>query len=263
MVISPHAWPMLFVGLLWFVSTGAIIWLDNLPRRTFRWSMAGAGMLAGIGIWAAIASAADTSAIGAYVAFAAATAIWGWHEMSFLMGYVAGPNRLPEAPGLTGWARFKSASATLIHHEIALVATGALLYALVWGQPNRLAADSFALLYLMRLSTKLNIFLGVANLSTDIMPAHLTYLKSYFRTARMNPLFPVSAAASAWLCWLLWAQGMAAPANSGAAVAAMMLFTLAAVALLEHLFIMLPLRDSALWRWAHTNKAKAGGSHGL
>lgn len=254
---------MLFVGLLWFVSTGAIIWLDNLPRRTFRWSMAGAGAVALISLCIVVLSASDTSAAGAYTAFAASTAIWAWHEMSFLMGYVAGPNRAPQAPGLTGWARFRSASATLIHHEVALVATGALLYALVWNQPNRLAAYAFALLYLMRLSTKLNIFLGVANLSTDIMPAHLAYLKSYFRTARMNALFPVSALASAWLCWVLWSQGMAAPAGSGAAASAMMLFTLAAVALLEHLFIMLPLRDSALWRWAHTNKAEAGGTHGL
>jgi putative photosynthetic complex assembly protein 2 len=166
---------------------------------------------------------------------------------------------LPEASGLTGWTRFRSATGTLIHHEVALVATGALLYALVWGQPNRLAADAFALLYLMRLSTKLNIFLGVANLSTDIMPAHLAYLKSYFRTARMNALFPVSALGSAWLSWALWRQGVAAPGGSGVSVAAMMLFTLTAVALLEHLFIMLPLRDSALWRWAQSKKAEAGG----
>lgn len=263
MVISPHAWPMLFVGLLWFVSTGAIIWLDNLPRRTFRWSMAGAALVALAGLWAAIASASDASVVGAYTAFAASTAIWGWHEMSFLMGFVSGPNRASEAPGLTGWARFRSASATLIHHEIALVATGALLYALAWNQPNHVAADSFALLYLMRLSTKLNIFLGVANLSTDIMPAHLAYLKSYFRTARMNALFPLSALGSAWLCWLLWSRGIGAPDGSGTAAGSMMLFTLGAVALLEHLFIMLPLKDSALWRWAHNNKAKAGGSHGL
>jgi putative photosynthetic complex assembly protein 2 len=259
MVISPHAWPMLFVGLLWFVSTGAIIWLDNRHPRTFRASMAGASLVAALGLWAVIASASDASATGAYIAFAASTAIWGWHEMSFLMGFVSGPNRAPEAPGLTGWARFKSASATLIHHEIALVATGALLYALTWNEPNRLAADSFALLYAMRLSTKLNIFLGVANLSTDIMPPHLAYLKSYFRSARMNALFPVSLIGSAWASWALWQAGMAAPAGSGPAAAAMMLFTLAAVALLEHLFIMLPLRDSVLWRWAQTKKAEAGG----
>jgi putative photosynthetic complex assembly protein 2 len=262
-VISPHAWPMLFVGLLWFVSTGAIIWLDNRPRRTFRWSMAGATLVALAGLAAVVASAPDSSAAGAYTAFAAATAIWAWHEMSFLMGYVSGPNRAPEAPGLTGWARFRSASATLIHHEVALVATGALLYAVVWNQPNRLAADAFALLYLMRLSTKLNIFLGVPNLTTDIMPAHLAYLKSYFRTARMNALFPISAVGSAWLCWMLWGNGIAAPPGSGEAASAMMLFTLAAVALLEHLFIMLPLRDSALWRWAYTREAEAGGPHGL
>jgi putative photosynthetic complex assembly protein 2 len=263
MVISPHAWPILYVGLLWFVSTGAIVWLDNRPRPTFKWSMAGAGITAIGGLWATRAVAGDTSPTGAYVGFAAATLIWGWHEMSFLMGYVAGPNRAPETPGLTGWARFRSASATLIHHEIALVATGALLYALLWGAPNRLAADAFALLYLMRLSTKLNIFLGVANLSTEIMPAHLSYLKSYFRTARMNWLFPVSAIGSAWLSWALWQRGLDAPAGSGQSVAAMMLFTLTAVALLEHFFIMLPLRDSVLWRWAKLNKAQAGGYNGL
>lgn len=259
MVISPHAWPMLYVGLIWFVSTGAIIWLDNLPRSTFRWSMAGATLVAVTGFAGAIVTASDASAAGAYLAFAAATAIWAWHEMSFLMGYVSGPNRAPEATGLTGWARFRSATATLIHHEIALVLTGALLYALTWTQANRLAADAFALLYLMRLSTKLNIFLGVANLSTDIMPAHLAYLKSYFRTRRMNALFPFSAIGSAWLSWILWQRGVSALAGSGASVAAMMLFTLTAVALLEHLFIMLPLRDSVLWRWANTKKAEAGG----
>jgi putative photosynthetic complex assembly protein 2 len=263
MVISPHAWPMLFVGLLWFVSTGAIIWLDNRPRRTFPWSMAGAGLLALVSVAGVVATGSDDSLVGAYWAFACATVIWGWHEMSFLMGYVSGPNRLPERAGLTGWARFRSASATLIHHEVALVATGLLLYAIVWNQPNHLAADSFALLYLMRLSTKLNIFLGVPNLSTDIMPAHLAYLKSYFRTAPMNALFPVSLAGSAWLSWVLWRQGVEAPAGSGASAAAMMLFTLTAVALLEHLFIMLPLRDSALWRWAHIKKIEAGGTHGL
>lgn len=254
---------MLAVGLLWFVSTGAIIWLDNLPRRTFPYSMAGAGLLAIVSLFGVIATSGDPSAAAAYWAFACATAIWGWHEMAFLMGYVSGPNRLPEAPGLTGWARFRSASATLIHHEVALVLTGALLYALVWNQPNTLAADSFALLYLMRLSTKLNIFLGVPNLSTDIMPAHLAYLKSYFRSARMNALFPVSLAGSAWLSWALWRQGTEVVAGSGDSVASMMLFTLTAVALLEHLFIMLPVRDTALWAWAQTKKAEAGGTHGL
>jgi putative photosynthetic complex assembly protein 2 len=263
MVISAHAWPMLFVGLLWFVSTGAIIWLDNLPRRTFRWSMAGAGLLALTALGGVFATAEDSSQSGAYLAFACATAIWGWHEMSFLMGYVSGPNRAEERPGLAGLARFRSAAATLIHHEVALVATGLLLYAILWNQPNRLAADAFALLYLMRLSTKLNIFLGVPNLSTDIMPAHLAYLKTYFRTAPMNALFPFSLAGSAWLSWVLWRQGIEAPAGSGTAAAAMMLFTLTAVALLEHLFIMLPLRDSALWRWAQIKKIEAGGTHGL
>ena len=39
----------------------------------------------------------------AYAGFAAAIVIWGWHEMSFLMGAVAGPNRAECPPDATGW----------------------------------------------------------------------------------------------------------------------------------------------------------------
>ena len=66
---------MLAVGLLWFVSTGAIIWLDNLPRRTFPYSMAGAGLLAIVSLFGVIATSGDPSAAAAYWAFACATAI--------------------------------------------------------------------------------------------------------------------------------------------------------------------------------------------
>jgi putative photosynthetic complex assembly protein 2 len=243
-------WPVLYVALVWFVSTGAITWLDNRPRHTFVFSMASATIIALLSVAGILATANSTTAVGAYAAFACATAIWGWHEMAFLMGFVSGPNRSPEIPGLTGWARFRSATATLIHHEVALVATGAVLYALLWNAPNRLAADSFALLYLMRLSTKLNIFLGVANMSSEIMPAHLAYLKTYFRVARMNWLFPVTLIGASWLTWAYWNAAHVAAAGSGAEAAAMMLFTLTAVATLEHLFLVLPFRDSALWRWA-------------
>ncbi len=250
MVNGDLGWPVLYVALVWFVSTGAIIWLDNRARSTFRASMTGATVLAALAVAGTLATANTTGGSGAYAAFAYATVIWGWHEMAFLMGFVSGPNRAPEVPGLAGWARFRSATATLIHHEVALVATGAVLYVLLWGSPNRLTADAFALLYLMRLSTKLNIFLGVANMSSEIMPPHLAYLKSYFRVARMNWLFPVALAGAGWLTWAFWTAATNAPAGSGAEAAAMMLFTLTAVATLEHLFLVLPLRDSALWRWA-------------
>jgi putative photosynthetic complex assembly protein 2 len=244
------AWPIVYVALVWFISTGAIIWLDNRAPETFGASLMGATVVTALATCAVIVSRGDSSASGAYIAFAAATAIWGWHEMSLLMGFVAGPNRAEGPEGLTGWARFKAASATLIHHEIALAATALALYALCWGHPNMLAAHVFGLLFVMRLSTKLNIYLGVANFSADIMPPRIAYLKTYFRVAPMNPLFPFSLAASAWLTWSFLSSAQTAPAGSGASLGAMMLFTLTALAVIEHLFLMVPLKDSALWKWA-------------
>ncbi len=249
------AWPILYVALVWFISTGAIIWLDNRSPVTYGASLMGATVVAGIAVCAVIVSLNDTSATGAYTAFAAATAIWGWHEMSFLMGIVMGPNRSDCPPGLTGWARFKAATATLIHHEIALAITCAALYALCWGHPNMLAAHVFGLLFVMRLSTKFNIFFGVANFSADIMPPRLAYLKSYFRTAPMNWFFPFSLVATAMLTWTFLNAAQAAPTGSGEAVGAIMLFTLVSLALLEHAFLMMPLRDSLLWDWAFPGKS--------
>lgn len=246
------AWPILYVALVWFISTGAIIWLDNRDPETYGGSLLGATVVAGIAIFALLVTRDDTSATGAYTSFAVATAIWGWHEMSFLMGFVSGPNRSECPPGLAGWARFKAASATLIHHEIALAATALLLYAACWGYPNMLAAHVFGLLFAMRLSTKFNIFFGVANFTADIMPPRLAYLKSYFKVAPMNAFFPFSLAASVGLTWLFLDRALALPAGSGSGVASTMMFTLVALALLEHAFLMMPLRDSALWDWAST-----------
>jgi putative photosynthetic complex assembly protein 2 len=188
------AWPILYVALVWFISTGLIIWLDNKSPETYGASLMGATIVAGVSFGGMIVSLHDQSAFGAYLAFASATGLWAWHEMSLLMGFVSGPNREACPPGLTGWARFKAATATLIHHEIALALTVAALYALSWGQPNMVAAQVFTLLFIMRLSTKFNIYFGVANFSADIMPPRLAYMKSYFRTAPMNAFFPFGSA---------------------------------------------------------------------
>jgi hypothetical protein len=45
-------------------------------------------------------------------------------------------------------------------------------------------------------------------------------------------------------------------ASEGSAMATgfVLLFTLAALALLEHFFMVLPVQDAALWRWASPSK---------
>lgn len=230
---------------LWFASTALIVWLANRPRRTFRASMAWTAAGAALGLVLITVSATSIGAAAIYASFIGALLVWGWHELAFLSGAVAGPRRLP-GTARTRWGRFGEATAALIHHELALAATALLLLSLSWGEHNQTGAAAFALLFGLRLSAKLNLHLGVPNFSHDLLPAHLDYLKSYFGPPRFGAALAVSLAASLGLAGWLGAQAIAAPAAPGMDL----LFSLAALGALEHLFLALPVRDGALWRWA-------------
>ena len=240
---------------MWFIGTAAVVWLDSRPRETFRTSLALAGLVALAALYFVWSQAGSTTVGGAYVGFGAAIVIWGWHEMSFLMGEVAGPNRASCPPGLTGWARFKAATATVIHHELAIAGTLIALAAVTWGQPNQAAPLTFALLFAMRLSAKFNLYLGVPNLSDEVFPEHLAYLKSYFRVAPMNVLFPFSIAFGIGVA--AWAWIVAGAATGGAAATATLLAGLAVLGAVEHLFLVLPMRDAKLFIWAKDTAAEA------
>jgi hypothetical protein len=105
---------------------------------------------------------------------------------------------------------------------------------------------TFCLLWVMRISTKLNIYLGARHAISDMLPDRLSYLKSYFRTDRTSGWFYVSLSAARY-CWAGWSHAAAAAATDHAAVKWTLLACFAALALLEHLFLVLPVRDSALW----------------
>ena len=43
-----HGWPALYVLLLWWFSTGVILYLNGLPRATHKWTMFWATVLLGV-----------------------------------------------------------------------------------------------------------------------------------------------------------------------------------------------------------------------
>lgn len=250
MTFADLAPPILYTVFVWWFSTGAILWLVRLQRETFRASLAVLALCALAALAGVVLTADDTSATGAYAAFTAALCVWGWHEASFLMGVVTGPRPTACPPGATGWRRFKYAALTVLHHEIALALTAVGIVGLTWGQPNQVASGTFLVLLAMRLSAKFNVFLGVPNLTEEFFPAHLEHLKSYLPKRAMNVLFPVSVAASVLLAAYLMQRANNAAPGSGEAVGFILLFTLTSLALIEHAFMILPVPDAALWRWA-------------
>jgi putative photosynthetic complex assembly protein 2 len=241
--------PIAVTVFAWWFSTGAILYLNGLPRRTHRWTMAAATVVLGLSLVGLSATRDDTSLAGAYLAFASALGVWAWQEIAFLLGYVTGPRRTPCPDGAIGWPRAGHAVYALLHHELALVLLGVTVAALTWGGENPAGLLSFAILWAMRQSAKLNVFLGVRNLNEHFLPSHLRYIESYFRRAPMNGLFPLSVVASTWVAVLMWQAAGAAGLSGGESAALALPATLLSLAILEHWFMVLPLPSQLLWNW--------------
>ena len=252
--MSEFALPLLFATVLWFVATGFVLWLDKLPSHTWPISITMATVASGFAMAGIIATAEETSPWAAYVAFACALVLWGWHELSFLMGFVTGPNRNPCPPDAKGWRRFRLAAATLIHHEVAMFACVIALMAVTWGKANQTATLTFLLLFVMRLSAKFNIFAGVPHLSTEMMPDHMRYLASYFRIAPPRWFFSLSVSGIAVLA--AWLADKALSSEGGIATGYALAFALVALAFIEHGFLVVPWQDTAIFRWAMPEAAR-------
>jgi putative photosynthetic complex assembly protein 2 len=241
-----------FAGVIWWASTGAILMLTSCADHTYRWSMLTSVFAAIFALFLVVSSSAAASREGVLIAFVAAIVLWGTIEMAFLMGYVVGPRRERCPNHASGWRRFKVSAAALAYHEIALAAVLVLLAFLVHGAPNQMAFQLFALLWAMRLSTKLNIFLGVSNANENFLPPRISYLASYFRRAPMNSLFPLSVTAVTAYVIVLFGQALKADATPYDAASAALLATFATLALLEHWLLVLPVPSMALWPWAQS-----------
>ena len=254
--------PIGFAIAAWWLSTVVIIYRAGLPRHSFVATLIGTTLVALFGVYAILESRHQLTPGSAYLAFFGALAIWGWHEVSYLFGFVSGPR--PEAcpPGTSGWRRFVLGVQTCVYHELAVVSTVAVLAALTWNFPNKIGLLTFVILWLMRWSAKLNIFLGVRNLHEEFWPEHLKYLTSFVGRRSTNELFPVSivfsTAGLAVLAVIAIQAGDDVALRTGYTLAA----TLLALALLEHWFLVAKVKDDVLWRPGMRSRGGGGSAAG-
>jgi putative photosynthetic complex assembly protein 2 len=248
--MTDYALPVLYALFIWWFSTGLIVYLDGLPRRTFRLSMAVATLVLMLALWGGAASADDVSRAGAWCGFTVGLLAWAWIELSFLTGWVTGPWKQPCPADATGLRRAGYAIAAILWHELAIIVMAVLLAFVTLDRGNPTAFWTFVILWAMRSSAKLNVFLGVRNLAEEFLPAHLKYLESYFARRPMNILFPVSVTAGTVVTVLLFAAGAAPHASAFTATSTALLGTLLALAVLEHWLLVLPLPATLLWQWS-------------
>src|SRR6202000_2097079 len=118
--------------------------------------------------------------------------LWGAQEIAFLSGWVTGPRPEPCPVGVAGWKRLGPAFAAILYHEVALRACGSAIVALTWSEANHIALWTFAALWVLRQSAKINLFLGVPVTNDELMPEPVRFLKTFFNRRPIGAFFPAS-----------------------------------------------------------------------
>ncbi len=246
--------PALYALLAWWLSTGIIILLDNLPQRTFRWSVAGSTVLLGASLWGLWATRMNTSVQGAYAGFTYGLLAWAWLELTFYTGFITGPRKVRCHAGCRGWRHFGHALMASLWHELAVLAVGGAVFWLTAGTPNQAGAWLFLVLSWMHQSARLNVFLGVPNIAEHLLPDHLDFLRSFLRRRPMNFLFPVSVTASTVGAVFLVQRALAPGVRPAEATALIFAATMMVLAIAEHWFLVVPLPMDRLWAWSLRNR---------
>ncbi|WP_316201206.1 MULTISPECIES: putative photosynthetic complex assembly protein PuhE [unclassified Bradyrhizobium] len=238
-----------YVVFVWWFSTGAVLALVGLAARhpaAFKWGTAAAFVAALSGVAVSSQAAEDANA---YCAFTCAILLWGTVEMSLLAGWITGPRPESCPRDCTPASRVGFALQAIAYHELALIATTGLVFAVTSGAPNRLSWWTFAALLVLRQSAKINLFLGVRTLNDELLPQQVRFMRSYFAKKSTNPLFPFSIAAATTATVMVAAAAIGAT-SSFDGVALSLLASLIALGLLEHGFMALPMPVINLWRWS-------------
>ena len=248
---------ILYALFVWWFATGLVFLVVLRRGAAVRAALIGAAALFPVCLVLLAISGPMTGLAGVYLAFTAAVVLWGTQEVAFLTGFLTGPRPLPCPPGATGLDRLAAALGAILYHELALLATSAAVVAVTWQSANMFGALTFLVLWIMRVSAKLNLYLGVPVLNDEVMPEKIAYLRTYFRRGPVNPGFSLSVLVAV-LMIVGFVDAAAAPeASRAATVGYSLLVGLTALALAEHLFMLVPLPIARLWKWSTRGGAPA------
>lgn len=246
---------ILYTVFVWWFSTGVILYLNGLPRKSFKWTMSGATMILLAALYALQLTSHVSEVWAAYCAFTCAVLVWAWQEIGFLLGFVTGTRKTDCPDGAHGWRKFGLAAETILYHELALIVLGAMVWLMTKDGVNAIGFWTYLVLWAMRQSAKLNVYFGVRNLNEEFLPHHLKYLQTYFRRRPMNAFLPVSVVVSLIVVIPIWQSAVVAPTGGVESVGMALVATLLSLAILEHLFLVIPLPFEALWRWGLRSRA--------
>ena len=239
--------PVVVALLIWWGATGVIIYLCG--RQAWRpWVFWAVTAIQPVAWWRLWAEKSGSEVGSVFASFFWAVLIWAWIETSYYSGFIVG-RRLPELePDAPTGLRFRQAIQANLYHELSILTLSLIVVVVGWGGANETGLWAFMILHWTHQSAKINIFLGVSNLTTEYLPDNLKYMAQYFSQKSLNMFFPFSVTATTVLATGLFASILSA-SSSGQAVGQTLLFVMMAAAILEHWWLVTPI-PSRMWEWA-------------
>jgi putative photosynthetic complex assembly protein 2 len=241
--------PPIYAAFVWWFSTGAVLLLVGRSGRLVGLRVGAAAALLVGSLCGLALSARDASVGGAYVAFTSTVLLWGAQEIAFLAGWLTGPRPQPCPAGVTGWKRLGPALQAILYHEFALLTCGAAVLALTASGSNPVGLWTFAALWVLRQSAKINLFLGVPVTNDELMPDAVRFLKTFFLRKPVGAFFPISVTLSTAVLVIMVQRIVEVAVTPFDLVSLTLVSTLFALGVVEHWFMLLPLPAITLWGW--------------
>jgi putative photosynthetic complex assembly protein 2 len=247
--MASYVIPPFYAAFIWWFSTGAVLLLVG-RRGPSEWPriVSAAGLFAAA-LFGLALTANDTGVAACYTAFTCTILLWGSQEIAFLAGWLTGPRAQPCPVGAKGRRRLGFALQAILYHELMLLVCGAAVVALTWNGVNPIGLWTFATLWVLRQSSKINLFLGVPVTNDELMPEAVRFLKTYFVRKSVGSFYPVSVTAATAVLVIMIQRIVEVAATPFEVVSLTLVSTLFALGVLEHWFMLLPLPAITLWGW--------------
>ena len=247
--MASYVVPPIFAAFIWWFSTGAVLLLVGRSGPSEWPRIVSAVGLCAAALFGLALTANDTGVAASYTAFTCTILLWGAQEIAFLAGWLTGPRAQPCPPGATGRRRLGFALQAILYHELMLLACGAAMVALTWSGVNHVGLWTFSTLWVLRQSSKINLFLGVPVTNDELMPEAVRFLKTYFARKSVGAFYPVSVTAATAVLVIMIQRIVEVAVTPFEVVSLTLVSTLFALGVLEHWFMLLPLPAITLWGW--------------
>ncbi len=257
--MTEFALPATYVLFVWWFSTGAILYLNNLPQYTYKWSFLGVTCVLGGSLYGLYVTSHSDTIASAYWSFTFGLLAWAWTQFTFFAGLITGPRTTACPSTCKGPRHFWHAVETSMYHEISAALLGVAICFTTMTGKNHVGSWTYTIIWLMHSSAKINAVLGVRNLNDHFFPDHLRYLSGFLKKRSMNLLFPVSITVSTVAAAVLWHKAIEIQHDRFELLAYTFYIVILALGILEHWFLVLPIPAEALWNWSvKASKALTG-----